>query len=86
MKVVKISTNANLTCSTLDWAVQTFVEEFGGWPVGVIAALESGYDDVWEHAKRLNLARFIVPPAVTLKQDAWAVVGNDGETIWSPGA
>lgn len=82
----KVRIDMDLTRSSLDVAVQQYVERYGHWPDAVISAAVADYDDVHSHASSLGLRWHVLPPTISIKIDAWALVGANGETIWSPGA
>ncbi len=86
MMLRKMGTNYDLSPIGLDVAVREFVDAFGGWPKALICAADAEQGSSREHARDLGLELHCVPQAIVLKQDAWAIVGDDGNTIWSPGA
>lgn len=86
MRLVKISTDSDFSCCALDWAVRQFVREFGCWPENVVIGASAYQEDARKHAGELGLGYYGLPPEIMMRDCAWAVVGKDGNTIWSPGA
>ena len=86
MRIVKVKVDCDLTVDTLEYSVNRYVDEFGRWPKAVIGPNADCMKPVALRATELEMEYYSLPEPVHLKMDAWAVVGEGGDTVWSPGA
>ena len=86
MTLQKIRIDSDLAPVSLGDAVRQFVEAFGYWPAALISPSYEENQTAGDYAKSLGLGWYVLPQAIMLNDCAWAIVGKDGDTIWSPGA